>query len=125
MKVDGDLAGIHGTGVAIHNLVKGFHHMRSLYGDLARRSSSASKGIADECLFAPTAVIRQATAEGNASGCPYSTGTVFVLGLEAARDKAGARDLVFLDDMWSRCPAEMWVPALFEAVWECVIRIEP
>ena len=27
------------------------------------------------------------------------------------------RDLVFLSQSWSRCPAEKWVPALLEGVW--------
>lgn len=34
-KVDGDLAGVHGTGIALHNIVKGLEVMRQLYAQTA------------------------------------------------------------------------------------------
>jgi hypothetical protein len=37
--------------------------------------------------------------------------------LTGASRGAANRDLVFLSQSWSRCPAENWVPALLEGVW--------
>jgi len=44
-----------------------------------------------------------------------------ILGLGSASKGAGNRDLVFLSQSWSRCPAEKWVPALLEGVWTRVL----
>lgn len=122
-KVNGDLAGIHATGVAIHNLVKGFQHMRLLYGDTSRRSKWTAEEIAKECLIAPALVLRQATGSGKRSGCPYDKNTIFLLELESAHKKSNATDLIFLESTWSRCPAEAWVPALLRTVWECATSV--
>ena len=70
----------------------------------------------DECLFAPNPV-RQAKTSGEVAGCPFRKGTLFILHLETASKGAANRDLVFLSQSWSRCPAEKWVPALLEGVW--------
>jgi hypothetical protein len=43
--------------------------------------------------------------------------SLFILGLGSASKGAANRDLVFLSQSWSRCPAEKWVPALLEGVW--------
>jgi hypothetical protein len=122
-KVNGDLAGLHGTGVALHNLVKGFHRMRLLYSDISRRSEWTHEAIGKECLFAPTVVLRQATAASEQSECPYHKNTVFLLELGSAQRHSDAKDMVFLNETWSRCPAEKWVPALLEAVWKCACDI--
>ena len=117
-KVNGDLAGVHGTGVAIHNVVKGFHRMRQLYRDITVRKQASADAIVAECLSAPAMVLRQATENGSAPGCPYRKGAIFLLELAAAQTKANAMDMVFLERAWSRCPADRWVPALFQSVWK-------
>jgi hypothetical protein len=38
-------------------------------------------------------------------------------GLGSASKGGANRDLIFLSQSWSRCPAEKWVPALLEGVW--------
>lgn len=116
-KVSGDLAGVHGTGIALHNLVKGFHRMRELYQDLSRRREWNADRAAQECLFAPVVVLRQATGDGEQAGCPYGKNAVFLLELRKAQARGCAMDMVFLEDAWSRCPAEKWVPALLKSVW--------
>jgi hypothetical protein len=118
-KVEGDRAGIHGTGVAIHNLVKGFHRMQFIFRDRALRAGFDSERIVHECLFAPEMILRQATENGNSSGCPFKRGTVFLLQLGKGHEHPDTEDLIFLDATWSRCPAEQWIPALLRAVWEC------
>jgi hypothetical protein len=117
LKVNGDLAGVHATGVALHNLVKGLRRMRLLYGDISQRSKLTPEAVGKECLFAPALVLRQATGSGKQTGCPYDKNTVFLFELESAHTVWGAEDLIFLDATWSRCPAEAWVPAFLRAVW--------
>jgi len=120
--VGGDLAAVNGIGVALHHIVDGLHKMRGIYADAAVRSSMTAGGAADECLFAPGSVVRQATAEGEVGGCPFRKGSVFVLELEKANSREN-RDLVFLSKSWSRCPAEQWVPALLEGVWRRAVAM--
>ncbi|MGB9195930.1 MAG: hypothetical protein WCB53_03295 [Terriglobales bacterium] len=78
VKVDGDLAGVHATGVALHNLVRGLQRMRLLYGDITQRSKLTPEAASKECLFAPALVLRQATGSGKQTGCPYDKNTVFL-----------------------------------------------
>jgi hypothetical protein len=113
--VNGDLAGVIAMITARQLIVDGLHKMRQLAADPALRSSITS--AADECLFAPTTVVRQAKISGEVGGCPFRRGSLFILGLGSASKGAANRDLVFLSQSWSRCPAEKWVPALLEGVW--------
>jgi hypothetical protein len=122
-KVDGDLAAVHGTGVALHNLVKGFHRMRELFGQLSTRSHITKDIASEECLYAPVVILRQAVAEGTEPACPYQKNTILLLKLREAQASSGAKDLVFLEKGWSRCPAEKWVPALLATVWECALAM--
>lgn len=115
--MSGDLAGVHAISVAIHNVVKGMHQMRSLYLDAALRQTLTPEMAARRCLYAPGVVLRQATSDGQLGSCPFSSGTLFLLELEKARQVSGDESMVFLADTWSRCPAEQWMPAMLEGVW--------
>lgn len=115
--VEGDLAGVHATGVAIHNVVKGMHQMRSLYRDPSAREALTPQSVGRRCLFAPGVVLRQPSSPGTVAGCPYSPNTLLLLELEKARQASGDESMIFLDNTWSRCPAEQWVPAMLEGVW--------
>jgi hypothetical protein len=115
--VNADLAGVIALIAARQLIVEGLHKMRQLAADPALRSSITMDAAADECLFAPASVVRQAKTSGEVGGCPFRRGTLFILGLGSASKDAGNRDLVFLSQSWSRCPAEKWVPALLEGVW--------
>jgi hypothetical protein len=119
--VNGDLAAVNGISVALHHIVDGLHKMRQLAADPALRSSMTTDAVVDECLFAPTTVVRQAKISGEVGGCPFRRGSLFILGLGSASKGAANRDLVFLSQSWSRCPAEKWVPALLEGVWTRVL----
>jgi hypothetical protein len=116
-KVNGDLVGVIAMITARQLIVDGLHKMRRLAADPARRSSITTDVAADECLFAPATVLRQAKTSGEVGGCPFGRGSLFVLELGSASKGAANRDLVFLSQSWSRCPAEKWVPALLEGVW--------
>jgi len=115
--VNGDLAGVIALIAARQLIVDGLHKMRQLAADPALRSSITTDAAADQCLIAPTNVVRQAGTSGQVSGCPFRKGSLFILELGSASKGAANRDLVFLSQSWSRCPAEKWVPALLEGVW--------
>ena len=119
--VNGDLAGANGISVALHHIVDGLHKMRELAGDPTLRASMTTDAAVDECLFAPNTAVREAKTSGEVGGCPFRRGSLFILGLGSASKGAANRDLVFLSQSWSRCPAEKWVPALLEGVWTRVV----
>jgi hypothetical protein len=122
--VNGDLAALNGISVALHHIVDGLHKMRQLAADPSLRSSMTTDAVVGECLFAPGTAVRQAKTSGEVSGCPFKRGSLFILGLVAATEGATNRNLVFLSQSWSRCPADTWVPALLEGVWTRASRPE-
>jgi hypothetical protein len=115
--VNGDPAGALAMITARQLIVDGLHKMQQLAADPALRSSITTDAAVDECLFAPTTVVRQAKTSGEFGGCPFGRGSLFILALGSASKGAANRDLVFLSQSWSRCPAEKWVRALLEGVW--------
>ena len=114
--VNGDLAGVAGMVRGRQLIVDGLHKMRQLASNPALRSSMTRNAAVDECLFAPT-VLRQSKTSGEVGGCPFRRGSLFILGLPSASKGPANRDIIFLRQSWSRCPAEKWVPALLEGVW--------
>ena len=115
--VNGDLTGVIAMITARQLIVDGLHKMRQLAADPALRSSITTDAAVDGCLFTVTNVVRQAKTSGEVGGCPFRRGSLFFLELGSASKGAANRDLVFLNQSWSRCPAEKWVPALLEGVW--------
>ena len=115
--VNGDLTGVNALITARQLIVDGLHKMRQLAADPALRSSITTDSAVDECLFAPATVVRQPKTSGEVGGCPFKRGSLFILGLGSASQGAGNRNLVFLSQSWSHCPAEKWVRALLEGVW--------
>ena len=115
--VNGDLTGVIAMITARQLIVDGLHKMRQLAADPTLRSSITTDAAVDECLFTVTNVVRQAKASGEVGGCPFRRGSLFILELGSASKGASNRDLVFLSQSWSRCPAEKWVPALLAGVW--------
>jgi hypothetical protein len=123
--VNDDLSGVIALIAARQLIVDGLHKMRQLAADPALRTSITTDAAADQCLFAPPDVLRQAKTSGEVAGCPFRRGSLFVLELGSASKGAPNRDLVFLNESWSRCPAEKWVPALLEGVWTRVLATSP
>jgi hypothetical protein len=123
--VNGDLVGVIAMSTGRQLIVNGLHKMRQLAADPALRSSITTYAAADECLFSPASVVRQAKTSGEVAGCPFRRGSLFILGLGSASKGAANRDLVFLNQSWSRCPAEKWVPALLEGVWTRALAMLP
>jgi hypothetical protein len=119
--VNGDLSAVIALIAARQLIVEGLHKMRQLAADPALRSSITTDAAVDDCLFAPPTVVRQAKTSGEVGGCPFRRGSLFILELGSASKGPANRDLVFLSQSWSRCPAEKWVPALMEGVWTRVL----
>jgi hypothetical protein len=116
-RMGGDLSAVNGIGIAVHNVVKGLHHMRMLYADFATRGTLSAEAAATQCLFAPVSVYRQATQQGNLGEYRFPRHSLFVLNIGEASRQDGGRSLVFMEESWSRCPAAQWVPAMLEGVW--------
>jgi len=115
--VNEDLSAVNAIGIAVHNVVKSVRHMRLLYADSKVRSGLSAEAAAAQSLFAPVSVYRQATAAGQLGNCPYSQNSLFVLSIGEASRCGDGRSLVFMEDSWSRCPANLWVPAMLQGVW--------
>src|SRR5271154_1868753 len=62
--VNGDLLGVVAMINARRLIVDGLHKMRQLAADPALRSSITTEAAADECLFSPATVLRQAKTPG-------------------------------------------------------------
>jgi hypothetical protein len=116
--VNGDLSAVNAIGIAAHNVVKSIRQMRVLYANTATRGSLMAETAAEKCLFAPVRLYRQATTAGEFGDCPFSKGSLFVLAIGEASRQPGGRSLVFMDDTWSQCPANVWVPAMLQGVWK-------
>jgi hypothetical protein len=115
--LNGDLAAVNVTITGPRLIIGSLTKMRHLAADPAHRSSMTTDAVVDECLVPPPVVVRQAKTSGEVGGCPFGRGSLFMLELGSASKGAANRDLVFLSQSWSRCPAENWVPALLQGVW--------
>ena len=120
--VKNDLAGVHATGIAVHNLVRGFERMRELWSDPRWRLRSAD-AVVEQCMFAPPSVLRQATMPGATVAGAVRPGTLVVLELDAARARTPGRDVELMMGTWAQCPAAAFVPALLRVVWERAVAV--
>ena len=120
-RVNGDLAGVHGTSVAVHNIVRGLEHMRELWRKSPRLSTDQAVRA---CLFAPNSVLRQATAKGGTALGDVRAGTLVLIELEKARNASPDAETVFMAGTWAECPAGAFVAALLRATWEGAIAAE-
>lgn len=114
--VQQDIVAMHGIGVAVHNLVASLHKLKELYNDSSNKNISPDEAVAIT-LAAPPVVLRQALANGAVAGCPYAKFTLFLFQLKEANSRGDAKDLVFMSNSWSRCPAEQWIPAVIAGIW--------
>jgi hypothetical protein len=121
-RVNGDLAGVHGTGIAVHNLVRGFTTMRDLWRK-GRPRTSADEAVG-RCLYAPETVVRQATTKGGTLAGEVRPGTLLLYQLDTIRAHAPGADAVFMAGTWAECPAVAFVPALLRIVWERAVSDE-
>jgi hypothetical protein len=124
-KVHGDRAGVHATGIAVHNLVRGFVEMRRLLAPPNSPDPAASDRLVARCLKAPAGVLREVVPDCPSLGDPVRSGTLVVLDLAAAQEREPNPDIVFMKGTWAECPAAGWVPALLRAVWDRALELPP
>jgi hypothetical protein len=115
--VNGNLSAVNAIGIAVHNVVRSLRKMRLLYADSDTRSNLSAQAAAELCLFAPVSVYRQAKVAGEFGGCPFRRHSLFVLAIGEASQQTHDPSLVFMEESWSRCPANVWVPAMLEGTW--------
>ena len=115
--VDGDLSAVNAIGIAVHNLVKGIRHMRELYADMDVRERFTPAAAAQQCLFAPVNLYRQAKADVRFGDHCFPRNSLFVLEIGKASRQEGGLPLVFMEETWSRCPGAQWVSAVLEGIW--------
>ncbi|MEP2028574.1 MAG: hypothetical protein ABJI96_07685 [Paracoccaceae bacterium] len=113
----GDPGAMHGTGIAVHNLVLSLERMQTLWANESMRSRLAPEEAALSVIAAPRTVMRAAAEHEDTIGGRVRPATLVALNTRAAADKAMDADLAFLGSSWSRCPAQHWVMALLAEVW--------
>lgn len=116
-KVGGDLAGVHATGIAVHNLVEAIKRMRALGAAPGALLAHSPAEAASLSMAAPTSVVREATKGGSNPAATYRPGTLVLLSLEKARKQSLGYDVALMEGSWSECPAHGWVPTLLATVW--------
>ena len=114
-RVNGNLAAVHGTGIAVHNMVHSFQKMRELF---LRGERASADEVVQRCQSAPSTVLRQATAPGQTVAGGMRNGTVMLLRLDTIRETSPDAETVFMAGTWAECPALLFVPALYRAVWD-------
>jgi hypothetical protein len=122
-RVNGDLAGVHASGIAVHNLVQGFRAMRDLWRRPGPRPSPDE--VVGRCLFAPPRVLRQAKVHGGTLAGIVRPGTLLLYRLDKASALKPGDDSIFMSGTWASCPASGAVPALLRAVWERALAGKP
>ncbi len=115
--VDGDPAAVHATGIAVHNLVRGLKIMRGLWRQPMTRDSLTEAAVICRCAVAPATVLRQWKAPASTVWGEVEEGVLTLFQLDAARLRAPSRQVVFMTDSWSRCPAHHWTASLLGEVW--------
>lgn len=116
-KVGQDPSGLHGTGVAVHNMSDGLLQMRKLWADPKRRDSLSASAAASWCLLAPKQVLRQPTAAGLCPAGAFEETTLVMLQLRAANQAAPSAETALMTESWSRCPAHRWTRELLASGW--------
>lgn len=116
-RANGDRMAIHATGVAVHNLARGFAAMQQIWREENSRPRLSDDAVLGRCLFAPESVLRQATTKGTVGACDVEPGTLVIMSLEKARARDPGHDISFLSQSWSHCPAGIAVVRLLRAVW--------
>jgi len=121
--VGSDGAGLHTTGIAVHNVVHSIQRMRDLAAQLSPEALPSAEEALARCLSAPQSVVREAVAGGTTAAGSFRPGALVMLHLERARARDCRRDVAFMTASWSRCPASGWVSALLTAVWESALAM--
>ncbi len=114
---DNDLAAIHATGIAVHNLVESVRRLKSDWSNPVRRAGLTPEQAALRTMVGPARILRQAAAEGTALAGSLNPGTLVIFEVGRAAAHSLDSDLAVMSRSWSRCPAHALVPALLAEIW--------
>jgi len=123
--VGGDLAAVHATGIALHNLVESIERLRALYADAFRRAGHTHAAVLAHALVAPRAVLRQASSSGDTLSGSFAPGTLVSFATRPALARSLDPRIGFATGSWSLCPAHRLVPALLLEVWSRALQPAP
>ncbi|MCZ0955135.1 MAG: hypothetical protein OXJ56_21435 [Rhodospirillaceae bacterium] len=112
-----DLAAIHATGIAVHNLVESVDRLRSEWANPVRRAGLTPEQAATRTMAGPARILRQAAAEGTALAGSLKPGTLVIFEVGRAAAHTLDSDLAVMSGSWSRCPAHELVPSLLAEIW--------
>lgn len=110
---------VHGTAIAMHNIVRALERMRVLRANPGMPPRLSEATILTQCMVAPPRVLREAAEpfETPPAGRGMRRGTLVVMELDEARKRDPDGAMTFMSESWSRCPASGFVAALLLAVW--------
>ncbi len=114
----GDLAAVHATGIAVHNLVTSIERMAEIYRDAGLRARLDAKAIVARTLVAPETLLRQSPTVGSSLAGELAPGTLVLMATREAGQRTLDPRINFMHGSWSFCPAHRLVPALLAAVWQ-------
>ena len=112
-----DLAAIHATGIAVHNLVESVISLKRDWANPVRRAGLAPEQAAMRAMVGPARILRQAAAEGTALAGSLNPGTLVIFEVGKAAAQTLDSDLAVLSRSWSRCPAHALIPVLLAEIW--------
>jgi len=92
--------------------------MRLLYADVEVRLGLSAEAAAEQCLFAPVSVYRQASAVGQLDGCPYARKSLFVLSIGEASQHADGRSLILWTTAGAGAQPTFGFPLCCKVFWK-------
>ncbi|MGH1419060.1 MAG: hypothetical protein ACRBCJ_09420 [Hyphomicrobiaceae bacterium] len=116
--VNGDLSGVHATGVAVHTLLVSLERLETIYRDETLRSTLTPAAASARALVAPNSVLRQSNGGYLHNIGPLFDGTLVILNTRDGGYRSLDPRVMFLRDSWSSCPAHQLVPALLIELWK-------
>jgi len=107
---------LHGTVLALPNLVDALQGMRELF---EKRPGEDVHAMMQHCLAGPPRLMRvvRAPVEGDAGQLRLRKGEVLLYDMKTARSYEPGVD-VFMRGQWNQCPAHGLIPKLLGAVWK-------
>jgi len=122
--VNGNPAGVHATGIAVHSLVRSLRAMRELWSEPGTKDRISPAVAAIRSLRAPESVPRCWSTAASTKWGNLPAGTLTLFQLESARARHPGADVTFMAKSWSHCPASHWTTALLDAVWKRASKSE-
>jgi hypothetical protein len=116
----GDPVVIHGTAIAMHNIVDSLNRMRAAMAATGGWHITPAEAVA-RALVAPPALLRECVRK-SPSADRLRPGALVLFRLEKMHAGTACNDLAFSKREWSQCPAHAVVPRLLEDVWAAAVR---